>query len=519
MFFCCVGAFSLQLQAQKSTALSSHINSPYNEQDPVISPDGRQLYFTRANHPQNMGGVDDKGDIWVADRQADGSWGTPRNLGRPLNDKFVNSVLGFSTEGDLMFLRNFYINDHTKAIRQGISVSRRMGLTWSYPENMEIRYFKNNGENQSISITGGRVMLLSIDSYGSYGAEDIYVSFVEKDGRWSGPKNLGSTINSKYEELSPYLAHDMQTLFFSSNGRRGEGSRDIFMSKRLDETWQKWSEPENIGKEINTDGAEMYFILDPDGETAYFTSTQNSNGYGDIRSVPFSLEESEEEAPPILALSTQHPEAKEEITFRNYQATVIDAVSGKELEGHAEFLLKTEKAAIDPEFYEEKLTFSKGKLSAKLLTGEKYLVDIIVPGYLVEERNITLSDNLTEELRLQPLALGSTFNLESVLFEVGTANLLEGSFPELDKVARMMRENPGLTIELGGHTDNRGNSRLNYLLSLDRVRTVKRYLVDKGIEDGRIQEKAYGGSKPIADNSQEETRRLNRRVEFTIVSQ
>lgn len=508
--------------AQQSTALSSHINSPYNEQDPVITPDGKQLYFTRANHPQNMGGVEDKGDIWVADRLADGTWGAPRNLGRPLNDKFVNSVLGFSQSGDLIFLRNFYINDHNKHIKQGISVARKTNTGWTYPENMEIRYFKNKGENQSISITAGQVMLLSIDSYGSYGAEDIYVSFVEKDGRWTGPKNLGNTINTPFEELSPFLASDMQTLFFCSNGRGGEGSRDIYMSKRLDESWQKWSEPKNLGKDINTEGADMYFILDPDGETAYFSTTQNSNGYGDLRSIPFSLEEDGSEAPPIMAFAAEEVTGQEDkggLSFSNYQATIIDAVSGKELEGHVEFILKSESNTIDPEFYEEKLTFSKGKLSARLLQGQQYQMDVIVPGYLVEERLVTFTNDISEEIRLEPLALGSTFNLESVLFEVGTANLLENSFPELDKVARMMRENPSLKIELGGHTDNRGNSRLNYLLSLDRVRTVKRYLVDKGIADVRIMEKAYGGSKPIADNTQEETRRLNRRVEFTIVSQ
>lgn len=525
--FVVLAAFNLS--AQESDALSSEVNSSYNELDPVISPDGMQLYFTRANHPQNIGGVEDKGDIWYALRKPDGTWSTPQNLGRPLNDKFINSVVGFSADGNKMYLRNLYINDHNSQIKQGISMSKRIGGKWSYPENMEVRYFKNASQHQSMSIAGGgSILMMAIESYGTYGAEDLYVSFADGKGNWSGPKNLGAQINTGNQELAPFLAKDGKTLFFSSNGHGdSQGSRDIYMSKRLDDSWQNWSEPVNLGPAINTEGAELHFLLDPVQEVAYYTSTLNSNGYGDMRKIRFSLDLEEPDPAglvpdePLKTLVSIPDPAPEPRDLQRYSllAEIIDSRSGERLQGYVEFKMVSPTTDLDPEFYEEKLTFSKGKLTARLIKGQQYRMSIIVPGYLVYEQPYLADADKEELIRLQALTTGSTFNLEHVLFEVGTAHLLDSSYLELDKVKRMMDENPGLIIELAGHTDNRGDSRLNYLLSLDRVKTVKRYLVDKGIEGNRVKEKAYGGSRPIADNTQEETRRLNRRVEFTIISQ
>ena len=279
------------LQSQGQTGdwlenLGPNVNSPYDEQNPVLSPDGQVLFFTRSKHPDNMGGKEDLADIWYCTMAEDGSWSQALNLGRPLNDRFPNAVIGFSPGGRLMYLRNYYINDHKNPVQQGISFSKGSSDGWSYPENLTIRYFLNKSEHQSISISvDGEIMVMSIESYGTYGAEDIYVSFIQRDGSWSEPKNLGATINTSYHEMTPYLAEDNTTLYFASNGHTGFGSRDVFSSNRLDDTWRNWTEPENLGSEINTPGMELSFFSPPAGEFDYVTSTQNSDGYGDINRI------------------------------------------------------------------------------------------------------------------------------------------------------------------------------------------------------------------------------------------
>jgi len=126
-------------------------------------------------------------------------------------------------------------------------------------------------------------------------------------------------------------------------------------------------------------------------------------------------------------------------------------------------------------------------------------------------------NDLIEEYLLTPLEVGTTITLNKVYFERSTAQLLDDSFSELNRVAEMMSENPGVKIELSGHTDNQGSSKLNLQLSQERVDIVKQYLTEHGIDGSRIRGKGYGGTKPVASNASEETRKLNRRVEFTIL--
>jgi outer membrane protein OmpA-like peptidoglycan-associated protein len=165
---------------------------------------------------------------------------------------------------------------------------------------------------------------------------------------------------------------------------------------------------------------------------------------------------------------------------------------------------------------------TNGRYQVQLPHLDNYLVKIEATGYLNIEENLLLAgksgSRFSQNFILTPLEVGRTFRLDNVLFHRGTTNLVDSSFAELDKVVEMMEQNPGLAIELGGHTDNRGSARANLKLSQERVDKVKQYLVQNGIDEGRIEGKGYGSIRPIASNKSEQTRKLNRRVEFTILS-
>ncbi|WPP51095.1 OmpA family protein [Catalinimonas niigatensis] len=546
IFFACF-LFSVNAFAQNELERLP-INSQANEQNPVLSPDGQTLYFVRQYHPENEGGTRDLGDIWYTNKQADGSWSEPTNE-RSLNNKFFNSIVGFAEGGNKVYLQGHYLNESKKPTTQGISVARKEGNGWSKPQALKIPYFYNKSDHQSGTLhVSAQIMLVSLQFYDSKGAEDLYVLFKQSDGAWSEPKNLGSDINTPYQEMTPYLAPDGKTLFFASNGYEGFGSRDIFMSVRLDDSWKRWSNPKNLGERINTEGTELYYFLPAESEYAYLSSTQNSDGLGDLNRVKVIPEEEElleepAEMPEIAVedavvgtpeddATAEEPPAELEIEPDAEDTTaVMDLVQMKgqvtsEKNGeplNAQLLFNTLKN--DTVQYQNIQVDENGNYLLSLQADQDYEVIIEAEGFIRKRNKVLLSeqspidnsDIIVRNFVLSPIEIGTTVNLESVLFDRGTAEMLSGSTETLDEVVEFLNENPNVVIEVSGHTDNRGRPDLNLILSQERAESVKRYLVEQGIATARIQEKGYGGTKPIASNAIEEERQKNRRVEFTIL--
>ena len=345
----------------------------------------------------------------------------------------------------------------------------------------------------------------------------MYVSVLTA-GKWSESQNLGTRINTAYQELSPSLSEDGRYLFFSSNGRKGYGSFDVFFSHRLDDTWTNWSEPVNMGANINSEGRELYYRTYPALKSALFTSTLNSDGYGDIKIYrpPDDLKDSlfiqfPDTVVKMIEIKRDKPISGEEKWFRVF-GKVTDAKSSRPIQATLTFhsdLLYTTTASAD------------GRYEVKVPSVNEYSLRVEAGGYVgnfekLDVRTYELK-SLEMNFRLLPIEIGATVNLKSVLFQQSTYNLLPESNDELDLVVSFLQENPKVEILLTGHTDNRGDKEQNQRLSQKRVDRVKAYLVSKGINGKRISGKGFGGTKPIANNKTEETRRLNRRVEFTIV--
>jgi outer membrane protein OmpA-like peptidoglycan-associated protein len=260
--------------------LPESINSPYNEILPMISADGNTLYFDRIDHPENTKGTWKNDDIWVSQRQNE-TWQAARRLTAPLNNEKNNYVCAVLAEGKQLLLANDYV--HSEQNAGGISISqRRNDSTWSFPEKVRIENYYNLSPYAEFHIAPTQnVLLMAVEREDSEGGRDLYVSFLKSDRKtWTSPKNMGNVLNTAGTELSPFLAYDNTTLYFASNGFSGYGSVDVYMTKRIDDTWTNWTTPVNLGQPFNTKDWDASYTLDAQGEYAYFMAFQgesNSN--------------------------------------------------------------------------------------------------------------------------------------------------------------------------------------------------------------------------------------------------
>lgn len=479
--------------------IGPQVNSKGQEVAPVISPDGKTLYFTRGLHDRNIGDPKNQ-DVWYSTLQANGEWGNAVNIGPPVNTPADNAVSGMSPDGRTLYLINVYKPDGS--VTYGLSKSTLGKNGWSFPVECVISNNNNlhkNAYTEYAIVPDGKTIVLSVQRRDSQGNKDLYVSFRQPNQTWSEPVSMGLTLNTADYEGAPFVASDSRTLYFTSAGRPEYGNGDIFVSRRLDDTWTKWSEPENLGPDINTPEWDGYFTIPATGDYAYLSSIQNSMGGEDI----FRLKLYPAIKPDPVAIVS---------------GKVIDGVSKKPVSAEVFSTIapdnkENSRISYDPETGDYKLL---------LAMSNNYNLTAKREGYFPTTELIDLSkDKRFKEIRknlvLTPIKAGQRVVLRDVLFEQSKAILISGSNAELDRVVQMLKEYPEMEIQVDGHTDNQGVWDLNMKLSEDRVRVVKEYLIDKGIPDLRIQTKAWGPSKPIASNETEEKRRLNRRVEFTIL--
>lgn len=499
------------LGQQLTSSSFTNINTAYDELNPVISPDGKTLYVTIANHPQNTGGKRDPGDIWISVLDENLRWSAPVHGGAQLNNSAYNAVAGFTPDGQTIYLLSHYDNSPSPARTQGISRASRSGNGWSQPVNISIPYFQNKSSISTGFVTPDlSAFVFSAETYGTKGVDDLYVTLRGGDGKWSEPKNLGVAINTQFQELSPSLSADGKTLYFSSNGRKGKGSFDVFASTRVDDTWTNWSTPVAIEGPINTEGRDLFYRPYEGARFALYTSTTNSDGYGDVKFYQQLPDDSPRDSVATVVTTVDTIATPTFTRTMKVYGKVISAKTGESIAAKIYF-------ESGPEYQAVASTPTIG-YALNLPTAGQFTIRIEATGYIsaLEKLSNPGMETLEMNFTLQPVEVGTTVNLKSVLFEQGKTVLLPQSYPELDLVAQFLKSNPNVRIELSGHTDNRGIPSQNVKLSQARVDKVKDYLISKGIDRKRITGKGFGGTKPIASNESEDTRQLNRRVEFTI---
>lgn len=265
------------LQKVNFTVLAPQINSVFAEVRPFITSNGKELFFCRRNHPDNVLKQKDKQDIWMVSLQGD-QWGKPVNIGDKINSKNADAICSISPDGSEIV----FINDKMDQ-NKPLSKSVRQGNEWSEPEAMEIKNFYNLTPYIDFYFSyETNVLLMAIEREDSKGEQDLYVSFRKEKNSWSEPQSLGPVINSAKSDFAPFLSSDGKTLYFSSYGHDGFGGCDIFQTTRLDNSWKNWSKPKNLGEGINSPREESYFSVSGDYKYIYFESYDLNKEVRDI---------------------------------------------------------------------------------------------------------------------------------------------------------------------------------------------------------------------------------------------
>lgn len=492
-------------------ALGSNINSTYNELRPLITPEANTLFFSRQNHPENTGGVKDDEDIWFAERDTtSGDWLKAKNIGKPLNNNGPNFISSISSDGQamLLLLGNAYYSNNR--MTQGVSMSlKNDDGTWTKPQNLDIINDYNLSKKANYFLANDmETIVMSVERKDSYGDRDMYVIFLQEDGSWSQPMNLGQQINSAAEEGSPFLASDGKTMFFSSKGFSGYGGFDIYLSRRLDDTWQNWSEPENLGVGFNSREDDIFFNFTENDEYAYYTKGTETNT--DIYKVKLPYYQKPEMLASLIGTKYKNPNI-----IISIKGKVFDSKTLEPIEASIEFVRLIDEQRIElvsADLNGYRTTLSQGFNYQIIAKSEDYYNAIDS----LDLRDITNSVEIEKNLYLDPIIKDKAIVLNNVYFDFDSHVIRPESFPELDKLSEMLLDNPNLHMTVDGHTCSMGSDEYNLNLSNRRAGSIVNYFLTKGVLATNLEYHGYGESRPKAPNDTEANREMNRRVEFEL---
>jgi len=480
--------FEYQLQR-----LDKRVNSPFHEGAPVISTDGSILYFFVADHPDNKYGTKGSQDIWYSERTSSGVWSDAVHMEAPLNQNRYNQVMSIINGGNTLLLRG-----SGNKSSEGFSITHRNFNGWDNPAPLMIQDYdrmRKGVYSGGLLNQEGDVVLLYFNELKDKKISDLYVSFKQEDGSWSKPKYIDA-LNTVYDEFGPSLDPDGTTLYFASTRPGGQGSSDIYATRRLDDSWLNWSDPVNLGAPVNTSGFDAYYSIDDKGNV--FTTRAYMSPDGGSLDI-LSLIPVEKPQPQLTIWGFVYDQETSEplsasVKYEIHQLTAGETVS-----------------APNDGFYEIKVT-GDGKYQI-LSTAEGYLNETDE----LEIPEVNVDTLIQKDLYLDRIEIGTTVRLNNIFFDFDETTLRPESVTELNQVGDFLKSNPTVKIEIAGHTDNKGSDQYNVALSDGRAGAVRSYLMENWIAPERVTSKGYGESQPVATNETDEGRQHNRRVEFTIL--
>lgn len=507
--------------------IGNKVNSPYPDYGPIISADEDVMYFTSRRNTTTGGNIDENYDEYFEDifvtYKFNEEWGLPSNVGPPINTLGHDATVNVSPDGQIMFT---YRDDKGYG---NIYQSNLIGDKFSEPEKMSKAINSSEHESSaSISYEGKTLFFVSDRKEGSYGGRDIYYTNRNEKNKWEEAYNLGTGINTQYNEEGVFIVPDGKTLYFSSEGHSSIGGFDIFKCELKNGVW---SAPVNLGYPINTPDDDVFFVISASGKHGYYASVKN-DGFGekDIYMISFLGPEK-----PVLLSNEDNLLASVEAPISEVyispaveinanavtllKGIIADAITNKPLE--AEIVL------IDNTLNVEIATFKSNSKSGKYLvtlpSGKNYGIAVKAEGYLFHSENFDIPlaatyQEVVKDVQLKNVQVGQKIVLRNIFFDFDKATLRPESTNELERLTKLLTDVPSLKIEISGHTDNKGAMQYNQVLSESRSKSVVEYLISKGIAKERLEYKGYGLSQPIAPNDTDEGRQLNRRTEFKILS-
>lgn len=497
----------------KPINIGKGINTKYPEYFPTITVDGKTLLFTR-EIPNDDGTPRGQEDFFVSKLDENNVWTKaypmPNNINTPQNE----GAPTISADGrTLIFVACADMTGHNYGPnREGkgscdLFVTERIGDRWTDPVNLPGYVNTFTWESQpSLSADGKTLYFIRRVGQQRIQRSDIFVSEKQEDGKWGKAVPLPNNINTERMESSVMIHPDGQTLYFASDGHIGLGGTDIYMTRK--DPLGNWSDPINLGYPINTESNENSLLVGPDGEIAFFASDR-AGGEGDLDIYYFEM-----------------PLELRPVKTTYFEGLVYDVITKKPLKGKFELIdLATGKEVISSE-----ADPVSGEFMVALPTKKEYALNVSFPGYSFFSKNFNMHESdeaIHMDVPLVPLTNEQPILLANVFFDLGKSTLRKESYVELNKLQAFLKENSSIKIEIGGHTDTRGDDKANQVLSEERAKAVYDYLITEGIEAKRLTYKGYGEANPM--NSDEEIAQLetekakekahqeNRRTEYRIV--
>ncbi len=481
--------------------LGAAVNSTADEYLPALTVDGQTLIFTRRSPRKTTttANTPEEEDFYISHRKGNEAWGAALRMSEPVNSNDNEGAQCISQNGRIMFFTACDRRDGGGRCDLYMCIKR--GDQWGKPRNLGAQVNSGAWESQPSFSIDGKTLYFVSDRKGGYGGMDIWKTAFDGRG-WTTPENLGPTINTPGNEMTPFIHYDDQTLYFSSDGHVGMGGMDLFVSRRQPDG--SWSAPENLGYPINTQGDETGLIVSADATTAYYSSSR-PGGFGKQDLYSFNLPQP---VRPVLTVCMKGSVSNAKNGARvAADIQIIDLATGK-------VVAYTSSDA------------QTGSYLVSLPAKRNYAVHASADGYLFYsgQRNIDSEEGndsqfciIEADIALHPIEAGERIALRNVFFETGRFALLDASQTELDKVVVLLSQNATLHIEIGGHTDNVGRPADNQTLSEQRAKAVYEYLTQHGIDASRLSYKGYGETQPVAGNDNDAGRALNRRTELKIL--
>ena len=446
--------------------LGSSINSAYTEKSPIVSADGKTMYYTVQGDP-NLNITTKRDDAVWSRLDARGNW-TPRELlPGQVNNRSSNFLISIAPDENHAYFGNVYNPDGSMS--KGLSEAYKVDGEWTLPTQVQIKGFSNAFPQVNYCVANsGRVLLMAIESRNSVGGLDLYVSFRQPDWTWSEPRNCGSVINTFANEMTPFLSADDKTLYFSSYGHKGFGSADIFMTRRLDDSWTNWTAPVNVGSPINGPYWDAYFKVDAKGEYGYMVSTAKG-GYG------------EED---IYRMQLADEIRPEEVVL--IQGKVFDSETGEELSCRIGFEDLHANVSLGEGWAQKgsgyAITLPKGRF---------YGFQANLEGYIPTWETIELYElddfkTMEVNLYLNPIKDEQEFSLLTLKYERN--QVAETSHYELDRLAETMIKNPTLVIDIDIFVAQEKEA------GLLKQKALKQYLIQKGVNPDQLIYKGKTGN-------------------------
>ncbi|HSU27369.1 MAG TPA: OmpA family protein [Chitinophagaceae bacterium] len=469
--------------------MGATVNSAESEYFPTLTIDGKELVFTR-----NVGGMNE--DFFNSRRQND-NWENAQPMTGNVNTTLNEGAQNISQDGEWLVFTACNRPDGFGSCDLYISYLTPQG--WSEATNLGGIVNTDQWDSQPCLSPDKRDLYFTSRRFGGSGGSDIYVCHLRPNGRWGEPENLGPTVNTAGDEASPFIHADNQTLYFTSNGWPGYGDDDLFCTRKS--PGGNWQTPINLGFPINTINKEGTLFVAADGHNAYYASDR-SDSHGGLDIYSFELRE---EVRPFKTLWIK--------------GNVHDNKTKAGLPSVVELIDLASKQVIT-----KVQTDERGNYLITLPLGKDYAFNVNRKGYLFYSDQFMMSNRVPDStyeknIPLQPIETNASVVLKNIFFDVNKFDLKPESQVELDKLIQLLTENPGLKIEIGGHTDNVGKPADNLSLSNNRAKAVVNYLISKNIAAQRLSFKGYGETKPVADNKTEDGRALNRRTEMKVTGQ